>query len=249
MICTKCGKELADNLAFCTGCGSPVSSVAPAVEAEATVMADSQSVSASAPVQQPLPTFGSAPAAPVQQPAPTYGSAPAQAPLPTFGSAPAAPVQPAAPSFNGPAPGVNNVYTAPPAPTFNTPAPAPAPIPAPAPQIPDTPEDLVQEPQLADYEGKANQAMIFGIIALALSEMGLPGIILSIIAKGKVNALSAIQLFFTGSRMTARYNSAATKLRLGRIFSKIALPLSIGMTIFYAFYFCMLFFAELMMFM
>ena len=222
MICTKCGKELADNLAFCTGCGSPVSSVAPAVEAEATVMADSQSVSASAPVQQPLSTFG---------------------------SAPAAPVQPAAPSFNGPAPGVNNVYTAPPAPTFNTPAPAPAPIPAPAPQIPDTPEDLVQEPQLADYEGKANQAMIFGIIALALSEMGLPGIILSIIAKGKVNALSAIQLFFTGSRMTARYNAASRKARLGRIFSKIALPLSIGMTIFYAFYFCILFFAELMMFM
>ena len=69
------------------------------------------------------------------------------------------------------------------------------------------------------------QVMIFGIIAIALAETGLLGLIFSIIAKKKAAAWTAAYGPFTG------------KAKVGNILAKIALPVSIIMMVFWVIYF------------
>ena len=70
----------------------------------------------------------------------------------------------------------------------------------------------------------AKQVMIFGIIAIVLAELGLPGLIFAIIAKKKAAAWTAAYGPFTGMA------------KVGNILAKIALPLSIIMMVFWVIY-------------
>lgn len=72
--------------------------------------------------------------------------------------------------------------------------------------------------------GAAKSAMIMAIVALALSELGIPGIILSAIAGKKVKAYQA------------QYGELTGMAKVANILSKIALPVSIVMTVFWVVY-------------
>jgi len=115
-----------------------------------------------------------------------------------------------------------------------------------APQAPEQPAYTYQEPvyqqpaytyqQQYTYQqpevvtpapaqsGDAKGAMIMSIIGLALSELGIPGIILSAIAKGKVK--KAEEAGATGGMV-----------KVGKILSKIGMIVSIVMTAFWTLYF------------
>lgn len=75
----------------------------------------------------------------------------------------------------------------------------------------------------AEQESLAKSALVTSIIGLALSELGIPGIIVSAIAKGKVK--KAVAAGATGG-----------KLKAARILSKLGLIFSILMTIFWIIY-------------
>ena len=70
----------------------------------------------------------------------------------------------------------------------------------------------------------AKTVMILGIVALALAELGLPGLILAIIAKNKAKQWSAAYGPFTGMA------------KVGNILARVALPLSIVMMVVWAIY-------------
>ena len=73
-----------------------------------------------------------------------------------------------------------------------------------------------------EKQGKAKVLMIFGIIALVLSDLGIPGLIFSIIARGKAK------------NYKADYDEYEGMAKVGNILSKIALPFSIVFTVFWA---------------
>lgn len=70
----------------------------------------------------------------------------------------------------------------------------------------------------------STQILIFGILALALAEFGLPGLILGIIAKKKVAAYLA-----SGHELTG-------KAKVGSILGKVGLILGIVMTVVWGIY-------------
>ncbi len=70
MFCKKCGKQIADNIAFCTECGAPVAQAAPPVQPVQPV----QPVYTQPPVQ---PVYTQPPVQPVQ---PVYAQPPVQQP-------------------------------------------------------------------------------------------------------------------------------------------------------------------------
>ena len=70
----------------------------------------------------------------------------------------------------------------------------------------------------------AKQVMIFGIIAIALAELGLPGLILAVVAKKKA------------ADWTAAYGPFTGKAKVGNILAKVALPVSIVMMVFWIVY-------------
>lgn len=70
----------------------------------------------------------------------------------------------------------------------------------------------------------AKSCMIFGIIAAGLCAYGIPGLILSIIAKRKVRDYES------------RFGTCYRKAKVGRITSNVAFPVSIVMTVFWALY-------------
>lgn len=72
--------------------------------------------------------------------------------------------------------------------------------------------------------GDAKGAMIMSIIGLALSELGIPGIILCAIAKGKVKKAEAA-------------GATGGMVKVGKILSKIGMIVSIVMTVIWAIYF------------
>lgn len=74
-----------------------------------------------------------------------------------------------------------------------------------------------------EQDSMAKSAMIMAIVGLALSELGLPGIIVSAIAKGKVKKATAA-------------GATGGKLKAARILSTIGLILSIVMTIVWLLY-------------
>ena len=74
-----------------------------------------------------------------------------------------------------------------------------------------------------EQEALAKGAMTTSIVGLVLSELGIPGWIVSAIAKKKVKA--ATEAGVTGG-----------KLKTANILSKIGLPVSIVMTIFWVIY-------------
>ena len=74
-----------------------------------------------------------------------------------------------------------------------------------------------------EQDAMAKSAMIMSIVGLALSELGIPGIIISAIAKGKVKKATAA-------------GATGGKLKVARILSTIGIILSIVMTIFWIFY-------------
>lgn len=71
----------------------------------------------------------------------------------------------------------------------------------------------------------ATSTMIFGILGLALSELGIPGIIFSAIGKNKA------------SEYISRAGSLSGKAKVGSILAKIGLPLGIVMTVVWFIYF------------
>lgn len=100
--------------------------------------------------------------------------------------------------------------------------------------------EIVPEPVQTDYQNTvyeepavvgptpeqasaSKSALIFSIIGLALAEFGIPGIIFSAIAKGKVKNAEALGV--TGG-----------KVKAARILSKIGMILSIVMTVFWVLY-------------
>ena len=93
---------------------------------------------------------------------------------------------------------------------------------APAPQYqqPQYEQPQYQQPQAAadpQQSSLAGSCLTLGIVAIILSELGLPGLILSIIAKNKVKAYESA------------YGPATGKAKVGKILSNIALPISIVM--------------------
>lgn len=70
----------------------------------------------------------------------------------------------------------------------------------------------------------AKTVMILGIVALALAELGLPGLILAIIAKNKAK------------QWAASYGNFTAMPRVGNILARVALPISIVMTVFWILY-------------
>ena len=88
--------------------------------------------------------------------------------------------------------------------------PAPQPNVAPAPQ------------PLGGPEGKT--VMVLGIVALALCELGIPGIILAAIAIHKAK------------QWAASYGNFTAMPRVGNILARVALPISIVMTVFWILY-------------
>ncbi len=73
----------------------------------------------------------------------------------------------------------------------------------------------------AEQESQAKSALVLSIVGAVLSELGIPGIIVSAIAKGKVK--KALESGATGG-----------KLKAAGIVSKIGLILSIVVTVAYA---------------
>lgn len=71
----------------------------------------------------------------------------------------------------------------------------------------------------------ANKIMVLGIVAAALSELGIPGIILAAIAGNKVKEFLA-----AGGQLVR-------KAKAGNICRRVALPISIVMTVFWVVYF------------
>ena len=88
-------------------------------------------------------------------------------------------------------------------------------------------EQPVSEPVVVgnnpEQNSAAKSALILSIVGLVLAELGIPGIILSAIAKGKVK--KAIALGATGA-----------KVKVAKILSTIGLIVSILMTIFWFLY-------------
>ncbi|GEM_PF-2906218 len=74
-----------------------------------------------------------------------------------------------------------------------------------------------------EQESLCKSALVLSIVGAALSELGLPGIIVSAIAKGKV-------------KKATQAGAVGGKLKAARIISNIGLALSIVMTIFWAIY-------------
>lgn len=74
-----------------------------------------------------------------------------------------------------------------------------------------------------EQESMAKSALTWSIVGLVLAEFGLPGIIVSAIAKGKVKKATAA-------------GTIGGKLKAARILSNIGLALSIVMTIIWAIY-------------
>ena len=86
---------------------------------------------------------------------------------------------------------------------------------------------VAQETVSVDEAAKTSAAksvMIIGIVAIALSELGLPGIILAAIANKKVAAYEA------------QYGPCTGMAKVGRILAKVALPVSIVMTVVWVIY-------------
>ena len=83
-----------------------------------------------------------------------------------------------------------------------------------------------KEQNVSKYRSTAITAMILGILSLDLGVIGIPGWVLSLIAKGK--ALPIVEEY----EGTPIYGFA----KAGLITSKVALPLSIFMTIFWTIY-------------
>lgn len=79
MFCTKCGKELADNAKFCTGCGAQVGAAAPAVTPQAAEPVapaeEAPAVPVSAPETPETPAPEATADAPVQPPVPPVSPA------------------------------------------------------------------------------------------------------------------------------------------------------------------------------
>lgn len=124
---------------------------------------------------------------------------------------------------------------------------APQPAPQPAYETPQsTPQPAYEAPQQpvqaapvqkqtnADLDSMATNTMIFGIIGLATGVMaGVPGIILSIIAKNKAGEFEACA------------GSLYGKAKVGSILSRVGLPVSIALTAFYTLCFMIGFFSAL----
>lgn len=92
----------------------------------------------------------------------------------------------------------------------------------------------VQKQTNADLDSMATNTMIFGIIGLATGVMaGVPGIILSIIAKNKAGEFEACA------------GSLYGKAKVGSILSRVGLPVSIALTAFYTLCFMIGFFSAL----
>ena len=81
-----------------------------------------------------------------------------------------------------------------------------------------------QQPVQTVPEVNTTPAMVLSIVALVLSELGIPGLILAIIAKKKVKACLAAGAPLAG------------KLKVANILSKVALILSIVMIVFWFIY-------------
>ncbi len=111
-----------------------------------------------------------------------------------------------------------------------------APQPEPQYQQPAQPqyqEPQYQQPQYQEPVRTANSeaqtsagrsAMILAIVGLALSELGLPGLIISAIAKKKVKAY------------TAQYGAPTGMAKVAKILSTVGLIISIIMMVFWAIY-------------
>ena len=80
-------------------------------------------------------------------------------------------------------------------------------------------------PDHAQKNAEGRTAMILAIIGVVLSELGIPGIILSAIAKGKVKAWEQ------------KYGPATGMAKAAKIISTVGLILSIFMTVFWVLYF------------
>ena len=78
-----------------------------------------------------------------------------------------------------------------------------------------------------EQEEQAKSALIWSIVGAALSELGLPGWIVSAVAKGKV-------------KRAMRAGTTGGKLKAARIVSNVGLGISIAMTIFWALYICLI---------
>ena len=81
-----------------------------------------------------------------------------------------------------------------------------------------------QQPVQAAPEVNTSPAMVLSIVALALAELGIPGLILAIIARKKVKACQAAGAPLAG------------KLKVANILSRVALILSIVMIVFWFIY-------------
>lgn len=79
----------------------------------------------------------------------------------------------------------------------------------------------------AEPEGtpSAVKVMVLGIVALALSEFGIPGIILACIARSNAR------------KREAAVGPLTRMAKVGNILSRVALPVSIAFTVFWAIYF------------
>ena len=132
------------------------------------------------------------------------------------------PIENAQPVYEAPQP----VYEAPvqPAPQPTHAAPQPVYQPAPQPQYQPPYQPAPQYAPTPVAAPSATSVMVMGILALALSEFGLIGLIFSIIARKKAKAYYAAYGAFTG------------QAKVGNILSKIALPVSIIMMVFWAIY-------------
>lgn len=99
-------------------------------------------------------------------------------------------------------------------------------IAAPAEQVVYEQDRTVNETVVVD-NGEQNSlsksALIWSIVGLALSELGVPGIIVSAIAKGKVKKAAAA-------------GATGGKIKTARILSKIGMIVSIVMTVFWFIY-------------
>lgn len=135
--------------------------------------------------------------------------------------APAAPVQPAYEAVQQPA------YEAVQQPAYEA-------VQQPAYQIPQQPVQVapvVNNANDPELNSLATNTMIFGIIGLALSELGIPGIILSSIAMNKA------------AEFESKAGSLYGKAKVGRRLAKPGKIVGIIMTIFWAIYTLVLIFA------